>query len=191
MNENNSKETEVVEVEKFRLLTVDTDENVNLLRRVSENVSFVAGDNSGNVYLDNDTQELIQALKDFVVENDGLGMSAIQLNVPKRVFVMRKPWNSNRLLTVINPTIIRSEGQSRKAEGCFSIPEMDGVAGMVQRPSRIWVNFFDENGVEYKDELMVGMDARVFQHELDHLNGKLFIDNKLVRGGKFLGWTRV
>lgn len=191
MNENNSKETEVVEVEKFRLLTVDTDENVNLLRRVSENVSFVAGDNSGNVYLDNDTRELIQALKDFVVENDGLGMSAIQLNVPKRVFVMRKPWNSNRLLTVVNPTIIRSEGQSRKAEGCFSIPEMDGVVGMVQRPSRIWVNFFDENGVEYKDELMVGMDARVFQHELDHLNGKLFIDNKLVRGGKFLGWTRV
>jgi peptide deformylase len=192
MNEDKQNEsvTETTEEAKYRLRSVISDEDAMLLRSRSEDVPLAMGDNSGRAYPSADTNEVIQALKDYVTENDGLGMAAIQLGVAKRVFVMRWPWSSNRLVAVINPTIRRYEGSSKKPEGCFSLPAPDGVSAKVKRASRIWVDFTDENGVEYTDELLVGVDARVFQHELDHLNGYLMIDEKLPRGGAFLGWSR-
>ena len=163
---------------KFRLQTIISDTDVVNLRKVSDPVAFALGDNSGQAYLDVDTQELIEALKEYVVEHNGLGMAAIQLGVAKRVFVMRRPYNSENLLTVINPTIVRRGVNTRiKSEGCFSIPNIpDAVKGArVKRFTEVFVNYTDESGLEHKEEMLVGMDARVFQHELDHLEGHLFL----------------
>ncbi len=193
-NEKTETTTEETEVEekKFRLHTIISDQDIMILRKVSEPVAFVLADNSGKAYLDRDTTELIQALKDHIVNNDGLGMSAIQLGVDKRVFVMRKPFNSERLITIINPTLVRGNGQSVKTEGCFSIPNLpDQVAGArVKRWSHIFVNYRDEEDVAYKEEMFVGMDARIFLHELDHLNGELILDDR-TSNGTFMGWEHL
>lgn len=178
------QEVEEVEVEEqFRLRTVISDEDGLFLRKKSEALAFaVLG--TGEVAMDKDTTELIEALKTYTRDNEALGMSAVQLGVLKRIFVMRKPWNSETLITVINPKILRVEGKSRKVEACFSIPMPESMGAMVQRPSIIYVSFSDEDGNSSED-MLVGMDARVFQHELDHLNGKLMLDEP-----QFKGWRR-
>lgn len=189
MNEETTTETQTEEVEqKFRLRTIVSDQDVLDLRTPSAPVVFAVADNSGGCVLDKDTQELIQALKDYVIENDGLGMAAVQLGVHSRVIVMRRPFNSDQLLVLINPEIQRSQGTSVKGEGCFSLPDTPGEA-MVRRASTIFVNYEDEQGVKHEGEMLVGMDARVFQHELDHLNGILIVDTKPNKLG-FQGWKR-
>ena len=184
MNEE-STETTPQEESKFRLRTIISDQDVLELRTESEPVAFAVID-SGETCLDKETTELIEALKEYVMENDGLGMAAIQLGVAKRVFVMRRPFNSDELLVVINPKIRRGEGKAKRPEACFSIPEMPGEA-MVQRFSMIYVDYTDEHGQTHEDEMMVGVDARVFQHELDHLDGILMVDTKS-SGYGFKGW---
>ncbi|MHA2063519.1 MAG: peptide deformylase [Candidatus Thorarchaeota archaeon] len=193
MNEEKTETPTTEEEEKkFRLLTIVSDQDIMTLRGVSEPVIFAIGDNSGKIWLDKDTQELIQALKDYVIDNDGLGMAAIQLGVQKRVFVMRKPFNSDNVIAIINPRLIRGEGKSTKAEGCFSIPNLpENVKGArMTRMSRIVVDYTDEEGIDHKEEMLVGMDARIFQHELDHLSGSLIIDDTTPTG-KFRGWERL
>lgn len=186
-----STETETeTEEKKFRLRNVVSDQDAMFLREKSEPVAFAIADNSGNVCLDKDTTELIQVLKDYVMEQDGLGMAAIQVGVKKRVFVMRKPYNTENLLVVINPKILRGSGKAVGVENCFSIDLPSAVKGArVQRQSLIYVNYTDEDGEDHKEELLVGMDARVFQHELDHLDGWLMLDDQTPRG-RFRGWMR-
>jgi peptide deformylase len=184
MNEDKT-ETTTKEEPKFRLHTIVSDQDVVILRKESEPLTATEI-NSGT------TKELIQALKDYVIENDGLGMSAIQLGIAKRLFVVRKPFSSDNLLVIINPRIIRGEGKSSGVENCFSIDNLpENVKGaVVQRQSLIVVEFTDEHGILQTEELFVGMDARIFQHELDHLNGELILDDK-TSTGKFQGWRRL
>ena len=164
----------------MRLLSIDNNEDVHLLRKPSDEVDFILGDNSGDYYLSKNDQDVISELKKFVLEKQGLGMSAVQLNIHRQIFVMRKPWNSDQLITVINPRIIRSSGKSKKTEGCFSYPV--GLA-MVQRPKQVWVSYYDERGDFNSEEFLLGVEARVFQHETGHCFGILMSDGK-----KFLGW---
>lgn len=179
-------EQEKTEVEeKFRLRSIIVDEDAMFLRKESEPVSFGLGDSSGRAYLDGDTNELIQALKEYILEHDGLGMAAIQLGVQKRLFVMRKPWNSDNLLVVINPEIVNVHGKSKKVEGCFSLPMPDNMGAYVERPSQIDVRYLDKAGETHEDTLF-GMDARVFLHEFDHLQGKLMVDEP-----HFQSWRRL
>jgi len=184
MDEPKEVAEETVVEEKFRLRTVVSDEDGLFLRKKSEEVAFAVVGSEGSVCVDRDTAELIEALKTYTRENEALGMSAVQLGVLKRVFVMRKPWNSENLITVINPSILRVEGKSTKIEACFSIPMPDGMGAGVQRPSTIWVSFSNEAG-EIEEDMFVGMDARVFQHEFDHLRGRLMLDEP-----NFKGWRR-
>lgn len=173
---------------KFRLRSIISNEDAMLLRIRSADVAFTIADNSGYAVLDAGTLELIQALKDYTVENEGLGMSAVQLGVLRRVFVMRKPWSTDNLLVVINPEVKNASGKSKKVEGCFSIPMPDNIGAYVERPSQINVEYYDERGEKHED-LFVGMDARVFLHELSHLDGELIVNDKM-KYGKFLGFRR-
>jgi peptide deformylase len=189
----NEEKTEAATAEeeqeqKFRLRTIISDTDVMALRKQSDPVNLVVADNSSRAYPDKETVELIDALKEYVRKNDGLGMAAVQLGVHQRLFVMRRPFNSGQLLVVINPVLVRGSGLSTKGEGCFSIPETPGEA-MVSRFSTIFVNYTDEEGLDHQEEMLVGMDARIFQHELDHLEGILMIDQKDKRRG-FRGWRR-
>ena len=165
--------------EKFRLRSVVLDQDALFLREESKTV-ILGMDGTP----DDDTLELIQEMKRVVMEKDALGLAAVQLGQKKRVFVMRRPFNSMNLDVIINPRIIRGHGHSIRAEGCLSIDYFpSNIKGArVKRMSEIFVEFTDVNGHQHTEYNMVGMDARVFQHELDHLNGKLMIDEPGFQG---------
>lgn len=100
----------------------------------------------------------------------GIGLAAPQIGVLKRFFIYDVMGD---LRIVLNPEILeRSEKAESEEEGCLSFP---GVSLKVPRATRIKARYFDQNGKGYGLELE-GVEARVFQHEFDHLNGKLFID---------------
>jgi peptide deformylase len=111
----------------------------------------------------------------------GIGIAAPQINILKQVTLIELPANnerygtleSSRLYTIINPeiTIIDSELQGFW-EGCLSIP---GLRGFVERPRIVQIDYTDEFG-EQKQFIAQNFLATVFQHELDHLFGKLYID---------------
>ena len=135
---------------------------------------------------DADLKKLSHDMVDTMVCADGIGLAGPQINVEKRIFVMQIPPQmdvdeagnpENPMLpvpvTMVNPEILASsEEEEDYEEGCLSIP---GVNGNVRRPVGIQVNYQDVEGAEHTLEL-VGMAARCAQHEMDHLDGKLFID---------------
>lgn len=100
---------------------------------------------------------------------EGIGLAAPQVGRSERVFVMDVDDNP---LAMINPEIIEREGIERAEEGCLSIPE---IFGDVDRATRIVARATDVNGKTFEVEL-TDLAARCVQHELDHLDGKLFID---------------
>lgn len=105
----------------------------------------------------------------------GIGLAANQAGVSKRVMVIdlsvgKRP---NELLVFINPEIVEVEGQQDESEGCLSIPDF---TENVARPLRVKLRFGDRNGRE-REMWGEGLMARAMSHEIDHLNGGLFIDH--------------
>jgi peptide deformylase len=109
-------------------------------------------------------------MKDIIIEKKALGIAAPQIGISKRFFVMRPGvlwW------VCFNPVITESTGELvAQDEGCLSLPS---VRKRVTRPSSITVEFFNEKWIKETYNL-TGLNARVFQHELDHLNGVLISD---------------
>lgn len=113
---------------------------------------------------------LIEKMKNTIIENNALGLAAVQIGVPLRVIVCRIEKNFK---VFINPEIIKSSSQEEIfSEGCLSLP---GYYGEVVRPKTIILQALNENGKKIKIKAF-GLLARVIQHEIDHLNGVLFID---------------
>lgn len=120
------------------------------------------------------TDETLQLLADMyqtMVENDGIGIAAPQVNHSLRIAIVELDEESG-LFEMINPEIMSQEGSSIDVEGCLSFP---GVYGTVDRADYIVVRFTDRFGDEYEVEAD-GYLARAFQHEIEHLDGKLFTD---------------
>lgn len=119
--------------------------------------------------IDQRIHKLLDNMRDTMYEYRGVGLAAPQIGVLKRVIVIDA---GDGLIEMINPEIIEAKGSEKAVEGCLSIP---GVEGDVTRPSEIMVRGLnrDAEEVEYKAK---GLIARIFQHEIDHLNGILFID---------------
>ena len=114
-------------------------------------------------------QALLQAMLVAMRENKGVGLAAPQVGVNRQLFVLDI---GDGPMAFINPKTIRKSGGDVIEEGCLSIP---GVTVMVRRPERIVVRYIDENNQPHEkvyDEIM----ARVIQHEMDHLDGKLIVD---------------
>lgn len=113
--------------------------------------------------------KLLENMADTMYAAEGVGLAAPQIGITKRVVVIDV---GEGLIELINPVIISKEGEETDAEGCLSLP---GVAGEVTRAARVKVKALDRNGKEqeYTGE---GLLARAFQHEVDHLDGILFID---------------
>jgi peptide deformylase len=133
--------------------------------------------------VDDSIRKLADDLLDSMYAADGIGLAAIQIGVPKRMLVMdldqkdggRKP----RLF--INPKVVwASEELAKMEEGCLSVPE---VWEDVERPARITAEYLDRDGALQTLEAD-GLLATCLQHEIDHLNGVLFIDHisRLKRG---------
>lgn len=107
---------------------------------------------------------------------NGCGLAAVQVGVLRRVVVIET--EESGLIELINPEIIAESGVQEEGEGCLSVP---GKWGITRRPAKVKVRAMDRHGkiVEYKGSDLL---ARAFCHELDHLDGELFIDPKhLVR----------
>lgn len=133
--------------------------------------------------LSNETKTLFQDLIDTLrAQPTGVAISAVQIGQPIQMFVVEIKALPNRPeikplgpLGFINPQIIRaSKEETSMDEACLSIAQAQ-LFGSVSRPKEIEIKFSDENGVE-KQQKFDGFLARVIQHELDHLNGKLFTD---------------
>jgi peptide deformylase len=112
---------------------------------------------------------LIQSMIRTMYAHKGIGLAAPQIGINKKIFVADV---GDGPIAVVNPKIIKKSGSSKMEEGCLSIP---GVLVMIERPEKILVEFKDENNEKVRLELGELL-ARVFQHENDHLEGKLILD---------------
>ena len=130
--------------------------------------------------IDGVLQKLIDDMVDTMHAAPGIGLAANQIGVSRRLAVIdlsvgKRP---NELIVLVNPEIVETEGQMTEEEGCLSIPDMTEI---VTRPARVKARFLDRNGTErelWGEELM----ARALSHEIDHLEGSLFVDR--LRGFK-------
>lgn len=119
------------------------------------------------------TTELIEDMFDTLYESGGVGLAAPQVGILKQIVVIDV---GEGPLLLINPEIIETSGVQTGSEGCLSLP---GKAGQVTRPNYVKVKALDVNlmPVEYEGEELL---ARAFCHEIDHLNGKMYVE--LVEG---------
>lgn len=115
-------------------------------------------------------REMLKKMRELMKKSDGVGLSANQIGLDLNVFVAQV---EGKFYSFFNPKITKfSEELLEAEEGCLSVPE---VFGKVVRPGKVVLEGFDKNGKKIKIKAW-GLLARVFQHEFDHLNGKLFID---------------
>ena len=135
-----------------------------LLEKVTEHWSFEKPPK--------DTMEFAKELIEAMWSHSGLGISANQLGYNYRAFAMRGETKKESIVC-FNPTIKDfSPEMNTMEEGCLSLPD---VYAKVVRPSHVAISYLDEDGKE-EGQLASGITARVFQHELDHLDGILFVD---------------
>jgi len=103
---------------------------------------------------------------------DGVGLAGPQVGIGKRIIVVQDTEDDGPAVVFINPKLIRKKGSSRICEGCLSVP---GVTADIVRPESIVLEALDVDGKKLKIETG-GLLARIIQHEIDHLDGVLFID---------------
>lgn len=152
---------------ELEILTVDHPEQLKILRSKSKKVQRV-------------TPQLVEFARQMLVtmrEANGVGLAAPQVGVQQRFFVAELPEDEENNLPretyiLFNPAIVKGSGEQIGYEGCLSVP---GYIGEVARREKVTIEGLDERGrsVRYKLE---GYLARVFQHEIDHLDGVLFTD---------------
>jgi len=115
---------------------------------------------------------LSEDMAETMYDAPGIGLAAVQVNVALRLIIMDLSEEKNRLQVLVNPEIIKQEGCVSTQEGCLSVPE---VYAEVERAEKITLRAQDINGEPFEieaDELL----AVCVQHEIDHLNGKVFVD---------------
>ena len=122
---------------------------------------------------DLDRHEMSRILKENMIHYEGIGLSANQIGIGERVFVMMLNMETEETITCFNPRIIKRYNDCGWfEEGCLSFP--DEIIN-IQRPNRIVVKYEDEDKKEHKIKLQ-GLAARVFLHEFDHLEGIVFTE---------------
>jgi peptide deformylase len=126
--------------------------------------------------IDEDVRRLVDDMLDTMYAAPGIGLAAIQIGVPKRVITMdlAKKDEPRNPLVFINPQVLwTAEERATYEEGCLSIPE---YYEEVERPAQVRVGFLDRDGAACEVEAD-GLFATCIQHEIDHINGVLFIDH--------------
>ena len=124
--------------------------------------------------VDAEVRQLVEDLFDVMYASKGVGLAANQVGVARRVAVVDVGKESPEPLVLVNPVIVgRGAATETEEEGCLSIPE---IFGDVERPASIVVEALDRDGAPYRLEA-TGYQARAIQHEIDHLNGKVFVEH--------------
>ena len=120
--------------------------------------------------VDDETRRLIDDMFETMDGAKGVGLAANQVGIARRVAVVDADGDR---FEMIDPVIVESEGRATTEEGCLSIPE---IYGDVTRPERVVLEATDRHGFRYRKEAG-GLKARAIQHEIDHLDGILFVDH--------------
>ncbi|MFN6161443.1 MAG: peptide deformylase [Planctomycetota bacterium] len=134
--------------------------------------------------VDADLKRLVGEMFDIMYEHRGVGLAANQVNLPVRLFVANPSGEKETgpELVFINPVIQRATGSAEAEEGCLSLP---GINAMVKRNKSLRIHAYGIDGVEIRADVD-GFLARIIQHEIDHLDGVLFIDRVLEENRKQL-----
>jgi len=119
--------------------------------------------------VDDEVRALVDDLRDTMQVADGVGLAANQIGVARRVAVVAA---DGQVYALVNPVIVEHSGKAKQEEGCLSIPDLFAD---VTRPARVVVEAADERGVVRRIE-GTGLLGRALQHEIDHLDGILFVD---------------
>lgn len=147
----------------MEIFKVDNKKQEKFLRTKTKPFSF-------SRYSKKELRELIKNMRKTMKEADGIGLSANQVGISESFFIAEV---DSKFYAVFNPKIEKvSEATSEMEEGCLSIPH---TFGSVTRPEKIIISGLNINGKKVKIKAW-GLLAKVFQHEIDHLNGKLFTD---------------
>jgi peptide deformylase len=139
------------------------DENNPVLKQVAETYDF------DNWVVEPNLEELVKAMTKIMFLKGGIGLAAPQVGISKRIFIMG---NEEKLIVCVNPEVVSGEGEVQDVEGCLSFP---GLWLHVKRYNKIVARYQTITG-ETKQEEFEELMARVFQHELDHLNGNCFVE---------------
>ena len=117
-------------------------------------------------------RQLVQDMLDTMYEAGGVGLAAPQVGILKRIVVIDVTPEGNSPIVLINPVILESSGKQTGDEGCLSLP---GKAGIVTRPNYVKVKAYDIN---MREVIYEGTEllARAFCHELDHLDGHMYVE---------------
>ena len=121
--------------------------------------------------IDSSIQQLIDDMVETMQQTKGVGLAAPQVGVSLRVVVLQKP--GEEPIAIINPEIVKRAGEREVTEGCLSIP---GYAGDIKRSVSVTVKGRDRQGKTIRIKA-TGLMAQALEHELDHLNGILYIDH--------------
>ncbi|MBT8130360.1 MAG: peptide deformylase [Gammaproteobacteria bacterium] len=122
--------------------------------------------------VDDAIRKLVDDMLETMYAAPGIGLAATQVDVHKRILVMDLSEGRNEPLCLINPEILSSEGVEQTEEGCLSVPD---IFETVERAERITVRALDRDGKEFTLDAD-GLLAVCIQHEMDHLQGNLFVD---------------
>jgi peptide deformylase len=135
--------------------------------------------------VDDDVRRLVEDMFETMDASQGVGLAANQVGVARRVAVVDADGDR---FAMINPNIVEAEGRATAEEGCLSIPD---IYGDVTRPERVVIEALDATGTPFRKEA-TGLKARAIQHEIDHLDGILFLDHlSLIRRQMLLAkWRR-
>ncbi|MEK7590471.1 MAG: peptide deformylase [Patescibacteria group bacterium] len=145
------------------IVTIENKKEAKILRKKTADFDF-------SKYSKSDLRKLVQAMKQTMKDADGIGLSANQVGLDLNFFVAEV---NGKFYAIFNPKIEKQSSETEETEeGCLSVP---ATYGIVRRAEKVTINAFDINGKKIKIKAW-GLLARVFQHETDHLNGKLFID---------------
>jgi peptide deformylase len=121
----------------------------------------------------NEIRQLVDDMAETMYAAPGIGLAAVQVNVARRVVVIDLSETRDDLRVLINPEIIERDGQQVFEEGCLSVP---GIFDEVERARHIRVRALDRAGRPFEIEAD-GLLATCIQHEIDHLDGKVFVDH--------------
>jgi peptide deformylase len=122
--------------------------------------------------VDDEIRTLIDDMLETMYDAPGIGLAAPQINVFKRIIVVDTSEDKSAPLVLINPELLETEGEEEMEEGCLSVPE---IYETVRRAEWIRVKALDRHGKPVELEVG-GLEAVCVQHEIDHLDGKLFVD---------------
>ncbi len=122
---------------------------------------------------DEGLRTIVSNMFETMYEEKGVGLASIQVDIPQRIIVIDVSEERNFPLCVINPEIVNQEGLQHESEGCLSVPE---YFDKVERAAKVRMRAFDQDGTPYELDAE-GLLAICIQHEIDHLNGILFIDH--------------